>query len=97
MQSQVGRETKRLEEECERKEHNQHQHQRQMQQRRSHQPRELEGEKRHSSEFYVVRKDVDRLGRTARCPGCADVSVGISVKHAHKRRVSHSNREVVDG
>ena len=34
-------------------------------------------------EFYVVRKDVNRFGPTARCPGCADVSRGVSVKHAH--------------
>ena len=34
-------------------------------------------------QFYVVRKDVNSFGPTARCPGCADVSRGVSVKHAH--------------
>ena len=26
---------------------------------------------------------MDRFGPTARCPGCADLSMGISLKHAH--------------
>ena len=47
-------------------------------------------------EFYVVRKDANRFGPTARCPGCADVSMGISVKHAHNDECQ-SNCEVVDG
>ena len=36
-----------------------------------------------ATEFYFVRKDVDKFGPTPRCPGCADVSKGVSVKHAH--------------
>ena len=47
-------------------------------------------------EFYVVREDVNKFGPTPRCPGCADVSRGVSVKHAHND-VSQPNREVVDG
>ena len=34
-------------------------------------------------EFCVVRKDVNKFGPTPRFPGCADVSRGVSVKHAH--------------
>ena len=53
-----------------------------MQQRQSHQPKELEAEAL-EREFHVVRKDVNKFGQTPRCPGCAGVTKGISVKHAH--------------
>ena len=45
-------------------------------------------------EFYVVRKDVDKFGQTAGCPGCADASLGISGRHPHN---DESRNEVVDG
>ena len=34
-------------------------------------------------EFFVVRNDVNKFGPTPRCPGCADVTKGISAQHAH--------------
>ena len=67
-QNHSDRETKRPDQECKRKEQQQ-QHQRQMRQRRSHQPRGLKGERREREE--------------PRCTGCADVTKGISAKHAH--------------
>ena len=33
--------------------------------------------------FYVVKRDVIRLGPTPRCPGSADVLKGTSAKHPH--------------
>ena len=41
-----------------------------------------QGGETRAREFYVVRKDGNRFGPTARCPGCADVTKGSSVKHA---------------
>ena len=34
-------------------------------------------------EFCVLKKDVNRFGQTAGCPGCGDASLGISERHAY--------------
>ena len=75
-QSHLDRETKRPKEECKMKEQQQHQHQ-------DGAISQENSRWRHSSEFYVVRKDVNKFGPTPRCPGCADVSRRVSVKRAH--------------
>ena len=47
-------------------------------------------------ESHVFRKDVDRFGLIADCPGCADAPLGITGRHTHNNE-RQSIREVDDG
>ena len=61
------------------------------------QTKKTQGKDTRWREFYVTKKDVERFGPTARYPACADTMKGIFRATCSQRRVSRSNRKVVDG